>query len=140
MHRHCFLDHILTQNAPQNLSNSTFQLSNITMNHNSSQLSSEKKASSESYFKKGKIFKKGDGPINYDWNERYAILDGMNFIYFDSIISLSTPKNTIFLNNAVVERVYDKERPNCFSISVDSKVYFFSGLNERDNDDWILLI
>lgn len=110
------------------------------MNHNSSQLSSEKKASSESYFKKGKIFKKGDGPINYDWNERYAILDGMNFIYFDSIISLSTPKNTIFLNNAVVERVYDKERPNCFSISVDSKVYFFSGLNERDNDDWILLI
>lgn len=31
------------------------------------------------FLKSGNLFKLGDGPINYDWNLRFIVLDSMSF-------------------------------------------------------------
>lgn len=53
---------------------------------------------------------------------------------------MQTPKKTIFLNGAQVEIAHDSERVDCFSLDVDEKTYYFSGINHHDNEEWLLLL
>lgn len=135
----CNLDNVFSVNTTQ-MSTPTKQLSNSLRQSTTLNQSPEKGQKAAQFFKKGKIYKKGDGPINYSWNERYAILDGMNFIYFDSEISMQTPKKTIFLNGAKVEVAHDSDRIDCFSLEIEGKVYYFSGINTQDNEEWLYLL
>lgn len=46
------------------------------------QLSYRRQNTGRSVRKRGAIYKRGDGPINYSWNERYLVVDGTILMYY----------------------------------------------------------
>ena len=51
--------------------------------------------------KTGFLFKKGDGPIDYNWNHRYLVLDGKMLFYY-KYASDKTPRGTIKLEDFTI--------------------------------------
>lgn len=45
--------------------------------------------------KSGEIFKLGEGPINYDWNPRYFVLDGNFIVYILNTCYRGKPRNDL---------------------------------------------
>ena len=58
--------------------------------------------------KTGKIFKKGDGPIDFDWNERYLVLDCENLLYFKTQFD-KAPRGYIHLKDCFVSSLISEE-------------------------------
>lgn len=99
---------------------------------------SKQKGHEERFYKKGKIMKKGDGPINYNWSERFAILENTNFIYYAEDQDQSAPSRIVFLQGAKVELYEDFDVEYGFVLipSDDSKPLYLSGLSEGENEEW----
>lgn len=84
--------------------------------------------------KAGLIYKRGDGPFDYNWNERYLVLDCETLMYFKSHED-KTPRGFIRLLNCEIsniERMDDREY--CFSVESFNppKKYYFSCDNEYE--------
>jgi hypothetical protein len=58
--------------------------------------------------KTGTIYKRGDGPIDFNWNSRYVVLDGQSLMYF-KYASERTPRGVIKLNGASVSPLIRSE-------------------------------
>lgn len=90
-------------------------------------------------YKKGKLIKKGDGPINYNWSERFVLLENTNFIYYaEEEENQKIPKRIVFLQGAKVERYEELDIEYGFVLipSDNSKPLYLSGLTEDENEEW----
>lgn len=79
--------------------------------------------------KSGYLLKKGDGPIDFSWNQRYIILDGKMFMYF-KYQDEKTPRAVIRLSEAAVSNVIrheEREFVFYFELNNPSRRYYFSG-------------
>ncbi|KAM3139836.1 hypothetical protein pb186bvf_008078 [Paramecium bursaria] len=86
----------------------------------------------------GQIYKKGDGPIDYNWNQRYVVLDGETLIYFKDKFD-KNPRGVINLRESYVSPVTKLEdREHGFYIEIESlqKQFFFSGENMEESEQW----
>ncbi|KAL4469803.1 hypothetical protein ABPG72_022123 [Tetrahymena utriculariae] len=127
------------QNANNNTMPQTPKLTPFAVNTNSD-------SSSEVIIKRniirkkaGVIFKKGDGPIDFDWNERYLVLDCENLLYFKTQFD-KTPRGYIHLKDCFVSSIFsvENEREHAFYVESLSpqKKYYFSGLNKEETEQW----
>ena len=91
--------------------------------------------------KSGSILKRGDGPIDYNWNERYLILDGLLLMYYKHA-SDKTPRGVIKLKEVTISeisRIDDQEY--AFSIETpNSRKYYFSCSKREESLSWLLEI
>lgn len=79
--------------------------------------------------KSGYLLKKGDGPIDFSWNQRYIVLDGKMLMYF-KYQDEKTPRAVIRLSEAAVSNVIkheDREHVFYFELNNPSRRYYFSG-------------
>jgi hypothetical protein len=53
----------------------------------------------------GLIYKKGDGPIDYNWNLRYVVLDGETLVYFKNQFD-KVPRGFINLRESYVSNIH----------------------------------
>jgi len=58
------------------------------------------------FYKKGRIYKRGDGPIDWNWNTRIAMLSSYNLSYWED--GESIPRKIVYIGNAVVEKIVDE--------------------------------
>lgn len=54
--------------------------------------------------KTGFLYKKGEGPIDYNWNHRYLVLDGKNLFYY-KYASDKTPRGSIRLEDFILSTI-----------------------------------
>lgn len=54
--------------------------------------------------KTGFLYKKGDGPIDFNWNQRYLVLDSKILFYY-KYASDKTPRGTLRLEDCTVSNV-----------------------------------
>lgn len=104
------------------------------------------------FFKSGYMFKLGDGPINYDWNRRYFVLDckikttykyiaqAQELTYYLSETE-TTARGSIMLAEALISNItLIKERQHSFSVQTapqpQGKTYFFSCNTFEESLDW----
>ena len=87
--------------------------------------------------KAGTLFKLGDGPINYNWNQRYIVVE-RNMLYYYSESSDRTPRGLLPLSNCVVSALHPlKDHSNSFSLQLSSgKRYHFSHLDQAEAENW----
>ena len=84
------------------------------------------------------ILKRGDGPINFDWNERYLVLDSQTLMYFKSHDE-KTPRGFLRLKDCIVSQITSTDdRDHCFIIEsfLPPKKYYFSGLTRQETKSW----
>jgi hypothetical protein len=113
----------------------------VTQSPNKLFKSQVKRPESQIYFKKGKILKKGDGPINWDWGDRYAVLDGVNFSYYTPE-DQEKPKRILNIVGSSVEKLEDPDVEYGIVLTpVDgSKPINMAGASENDNEEWFNIL
>lgn len=90
--------------------------------------------------KRSKIFKRGDGPINYNWNEKFLVVDGQTLFYYEKENDVQ-PRQTLQLNGArVLDLIPDGYNGLAkwgfvVEFSAEKKLHF-SGKTEIDNSEW----
>lgn len=93
----------------------------------------------------GYLYKRGNGPINFDWNRRYVVLDSENkkLSYFLRETD-AKGRGQIDLTEAIVSGVSEiKGRHNSFTIRPHPKQsteYIFSAEHTNDAETWVALI
>ncbi|CAD8169140.1 unnamed protein product [Paramecium octaurelia] len=89
--------------------------------------------------KAGMILKRGDGPIDYNWNQRYLVLDGQTLIYFKDRND-KVPRGAINLREAYISPMSTlDDREHCFYIEVEAqnnKQFYFSGETLDETEQW----
>lgn len=95
--------------------------------------------------KAGLLLKRGDGPLDFDWNERYVVVDSEHLFYFKTQFD-RTPRSYMHLNGAFVSSIqpFAEERDHSFyvesveptSTTKKQKKYYFSGLTLADTEEW----
>jgi hypothetical protein len=69
--------------------------------------------------KSGFLYKLGDGPINFDWNERYCILDKTKFSYYLSATD-KDPRKEVDVNMATISQIkMINNHPYSFTVTVE---------------------
>jgi len=54
--------------------------------------------------KNGYLLKRGDGPIDFNWNQRYLVLEGKIILYY-RYSDEKTPRGMIKLENCIVSSI-----------------------------------
>lgn len=54
--------------------------------------------------KNGYLLKKGDGPIDFNWNQRYLVLEGKIILYY-KYAGEKTPRGMIKLDDCIVSPI-----------------------------------
>ena len=96
--------------------------------------------------KKGIMVKRGDGPFDYSWNERFFVLDGKTLMYFDAK-ETGKPRAVLFLAGSTIEPMDDnyinREVKWGFVINLkktkkdkEQQKIYLSGLTELENLEW----
>lgn len=93
----------------------------------------------------GYLYKMGEGPINYDWNKRFLVLDQDNrkLSYFLSESDKSARGHINLENSSVSQLMPIKGRKYSFCIKEGLKgkrEINFSAENEKEAQTWISLI
>lgn len=82
------------------------------------------------------IYKRGDGPIDYNWNLRYIFLDSDTLVYFKNQFD-KVPRGFIDLRGAYVSNTHRVEdREYVFYVEVNERKFYFSGESREDTDSW----
>lgn len=87
--------------------------------------------------KTGYLYKLGDGPINFNWNMRYCILDHWTFLYFTEPTERN-PRGIFDIREAGISQLYSL-RGNDYSFTLqlaNGRVYHFSHKDGKEAEGW----
>lgn len=92
--------------------------------------------------KTGNLYKRGDGPINFNWNSRYFILDGTTLFYYTDASDKVCRGMTKLIDATVspVDRFEDREYAFTITVSSPSRTFHLSGETRDETEDWRDLI
>ena len=104
--------------------------------------------------KNGYLLKRGDGPIDFNWNQRYLVLEGKILLYY-KYSGDKTPRGLIKLDDCIVSQILKidvinyflffvnfknikQERDYAFFIelNISTKRFYFSGETKLETEEW----
>jgi hypothetical protein len=84
------------------------------------------------------VLKKGDGPIDYSWNERYLVLDSSTLMYFKNHEE-KTPRGFIKIKDCIISQVIPSDdRDHSFIVEtfIPPRKYIFSTTSNHETELW----
>lgn len=92
----------------------------------------------EKILKEGVLLKRGDGPIDFNWNPRYFVVLPDRLMYFKSESDFDL-RGTLSLENAVVGNIVTEyEQTKAFSIECakERRLIWIAAQNEEEIEEW----
>ncbi|KRW98586.1 hypothetical protein PPERSA_09739 [Pseudocohnilembus persalinus] len=88
--------------------------------------------------KTGMVYKKGEGPLDWNWNPRYFVLDCEKLMYYKNINDIY-PRDTLFLEGSTVsdlQEMDEREHVFCIELANTERKIYVSCDDKAETQQW----